>query len=123
MREIEIEIEIEGIIELWQETEMDSTNPLLVSENGGSSSSNINGHKPHNNISSSSLLSEKSTQTLFPKISYKDFAINLQQLLFGTKLSLLFPAVPLAILAHYHNFGRVSNRCFFLPLLLIIVAI
>ncbi|KAM7463967.1 hypothetical protein LguiA_032088 [Lonicera macranthoides] len=85
---------------------MASTNPLLVSENGGGDgSSNINGHKPHNNISSSSLLSEKSTQTPFPKIPYKDFAINLQPL-FGTKLSLFFPAVPLAILAHYHSFGR-----------------
>ncbi|PON43531.1 hypothetical protein PanWU01x14_273040 [Parasponia andersonii] len=34
------------------------------------------------------------------------FLANLQEVIFGTKLSLLFPAIPLAIAAECYGFGR-----------------
>lgn len=39
---------------------------------------------------------------------------NLQEVIFGTKLAVLFPAIPLAIAADTYHFGRV---CFFFHLL------
>lgn len=36
------------------------------------------------------------------------FLANLQQVIFGTKLFVLFPAIPSAILAQSYNIGRVS---------------
>lgn len=35
---------------------------------------------------------------------------NLQEVILGTKLAVLFPAVPLAIVADFYNFGRVSTH-------------
>lgn len=39
----------------------------------------------------------------------RNFMSNLQVVVFGTKLVVLFPAVPLAIVANFCSFGRVSN--------------
>lgn len=39
---------------------------------------------------------------------FRTFLVNFQQVLLGTKLCLLLPAIPLAILAQYYHFARVS---------------
>lgn len=68
-----------------------------------------NGRTPQN--VSSSILRKKSDPTLVSNIRFKmvrQFLANLQQVLLGTKLAVLFPAVPLAIVADFYNFGRVS---------------
>ncbi|XP_062165590.1 vacuolar cation/proton exchanger 3-like [Alnus glutinosa] len=60
------------------------------------------------NLSSSSLR-KKSDLTLISKIPYgclRQMLANLQEVVFGTKLFVLFPAVPLAILAGCYGFGR-----------------
>ncbi|KAJ9185356.1 hypothetical protein P3X46_004999 [Hevea brasiliensis] len=65
------------------------------------------GHSAHN-ISSSSLR-KKSDPTLVSKLRYgllRNLLANLQELILGTKLSILFPAIPLAILAECYGFGR-----------------
>ncbi|RZB80912.1 hypothetical protein D0Y65_030587 [Glycine soja] len=35
-----------------------------------------------------------------------NFTTNLREVIFGTKLALLFPAVPLAVVADFYSFGR-----------------
>jgi Ca2+:H+ antiporter len=40
------------------------------------------------------------------------FLTNLQEVILGTKLAVLFPAIPLAIAADYYKFGRVSSSFF-----------
>ncbi|CAN4106098.1 unnamed protein product [Withania somnifera] len=60
------------------------------------------------NISSSSLR-KKSDLTLVRKVPcaiIRDVLANVQEVIFGTKLFVLFIAIPFAILAHYKNFGR-----------------
>ncbi|CAI0424203.1 unnamed protein product [Linum tenue] len=70
------------------------------------------GHSHHgrtaHNMSSSSLR-KKSDLTLVSKVQcglLRSFLTNLQEVILGTKLSILFPAIPLAIVANYCNFGR-----------------
>ncbi|KAG4966359.1 hypothetical protein JHK85_041334 [Glycine max] len=36
----------------------------------------------------------------------RNFMTNLQEVIFGTKLVVLFPAVPLAVVANFYSFGR-----------------
>ncbi|KNA06094.1 hypothetical protein SOVF_184270 [Spinacia oleracea] len=58
---------------------------------------------------SSSSLRRKSELQLISKVQcgvLKNILNNLQQVILGTKLALLFPAIPLAIAAHQYNFGR-----------------
>ncbi|CAK8541917.1 unnamed protein product [Lathyrus sativus] len=60
------------------------------------------------NMSSSSLR-KKSDRTLVSKIrcaSVRNVVANIQEVILGTKLSILFPAIPAAIVAHYLGFGR-----------------
>lgn len=38
----------------------------------------------------------------------RNFTTNLQEVIFGTKLAVLFPAVPLAVVADFYSLGRVS---------------
>ena len=38
----------------------------------------------------------------------RQFLANLQEVILGTKIAVLFPAIPLAIVADFYNFGRVS---------------
>lgn len=62
------------------------------------------------NMSTSSLR-KKSDMTLVSKVPIsflRQFLANLQEVILGTKLSVLFPAIPLAIVAHYCGFGKVS---------------
>lgn len=68
------------------------------------------GRTAHN--MSSSSLRKKSDLTLVSKVRcapLRDFLANLQEIFLGTKLFILFPAVPLAVVAEYFNFGRVTN--------------
>ncbi|KAL0545294.1 hypothetical protein IC582_020446 [Cucumis melo] len=65
------------------------------------------GRTAHN--MSSSSLRKKSDLTLVSKIQFgclRKFCINLQEVILGTKLSILFPAIPFAIVAHSFGFGR-----------------
>lgn len=63
------------------------------------------------NMSSSSLR-KKSDHTLVSKVRcvlLRNFLVNLQEVVLGTKLSILFPAIPAAILSHYFGLGQVSS--------------
>lgn len=65
------------------------------------------GRSAHN--MSSSSLRKKSDLTLVSKVRcrlLRNFLANLQEIFLGTKLFILFPAVPLAVVAEYFNFGR-----------------
>ncbi|WOG89092.1 hypothetical protein DCAR_0208328 [Daucus carota subsp. sativus] len=58
---------------------------------------------------SASLLRTKSDPELVNKVRFrclKNFVANLQQVIFGTKLIVLFPAIPAAIAAESYNLGR-----------------
>lgn len=60
---------------------------------------------------SSSSLRKKSNPSLGLNIRFlllRQMLINLQEVIFGTKICILFVAIPFAIVAQYHNFGRVS---------------
>ncbi|CAK9164215.1 unnamed protein product [Ilex paraguariensis] len=60
-------------------------------------------------IISSSLLRIKSDPMLVSKVRFgmlRQVLTNLQEVILGTKLFVLFPAIPLAIVADYYNFGR-----------------
>lgn len=62
------------------------------------------------NMSSSSLR-KKSDHTLVSKVRcvlLRNLLVNIQEVILGTKLSILFPAIPLAIIAECYGFGRVS---------------
>lgn len=87
--------------------------PWLL-ENGnlkGLSKENRTGRTAHN--MSSSSLRKKSDLTLVSKIPcslLRQFLTNLQEVMLGTKLSVLFPAIPLAIVAQCFGFARVSTN-------------
>ncbi|KAJ6922536.1 hypothetical protein NC652_016242 [Populus alba x Populus x berolinensis] len=83
--------------------------PWLL-ENGnlkGSSKEMRHGRTAHN--MSSSSLRKKSDLTLVSKVKcgmLRLLLTNLQEVILGTKLSVLFPAIPLAIAAQCYGFGR-----------------
>ena len=85
--------------------------PWLL-ENGnlkGCSKEIRHGKTAHNRSSSS--LRKKSDLTLVSKVRcgmLRQILTNLQEVILGTKLSVLFPAIPLAIVAECYGFGRVS---------------
>ncbi|CAL9750793.1 unnamed protein product, partial [Musa acuminata subsp. burmannicoides] len=78
---------------------------------GGSGSRTAHGHghgRTAHNMSSSSLR-KKSDLSLLSKVRcglLRTILTNLQEIFLGTKLFILFPAVPLAIAANYLHFGR-----------------
>ncbi|XP_058198844.1 vacuolar cation/proton exchanger 3-like [Rhododendron vialii] len=58
---------------------------------------------------SASLVRKKSDPMLVSKVRFqmvRVFLANIQEVILGTKLCLLFPAIPLAILAECYEFGR-----------------
>jgi len=66
------------------------------------------------NMSSQSLR-KKSDHTLVSRVrcaSLRVVLVNIQEVILGTKLSILFPAIPAAIVAHYLGLGRVSPSLF-----------
>ncbi|KAG5054122.1 hypothetical protein JHK85_006632 [Glycine max] len=108
----------------------------MVKENGGGgnnlkglSKEMRHGRTAHN--MSSSSLRKKSDLTLVSKVCsghVRNVLVNLQEVILGTKLSILFPAIPLAIVAEGYGFGRkqadmnllmlfVALLCHLLPLL------
>ncbi|KAJ6922535.1 hypothetical protein NC652_016242 [Populus alba x Populus x berolinensis] len=86
--------------------------PWLL-ENGnlkGSSKEMRHGRTAHN--MSSSSLRKKSDLTLVSKVKcgmLRLLLTNLQEVILGTKLSVLFPAIPLAIAAQCYGFGRLHT--------------
>ncbi|PIA59392.1 hypothetical protein AQUCO_00400341v1 [Aquilegia coerulea] len=65
------------------------------------------GRTAHN--MSSQSLRKKSDLSLVSKVRIgllRQFLTNLQEVILGTKLSVLFPAIPLAIIAQIYSFGR-----------------
>ncbi|KAM7526479.1 hypothetical protein LguiA_016381 [Lonicera macranthoides] len=90
-----------------------TTEPWLM-ENGavkGLSRETRHGHghgRTAHNMSSSSLR-KKSDMTLVSKVPcrlLRKFLANVQEVILGTKLFVLFPAIPLAIIAHHYGFSR-----------------
>ncbi|OVA02686.1 Sodium/calcium exchanger membrane region [Macleaya cordata] len=79
-------------------------------ENGnikGTSKEFRHGRTAHN--MSSSSLRKKSDLTLVSRVRIgvlRQILTNLQEVILGTKLFILFPAIPLAIIAQCYNFGR-----------------
>lgn len=66
---------------------------------------------------SSSLLRTKSDLPLVSRVRcpmLRHFLANLHEVVLGTKLSLVFPVIPLAFVAHFYGFGRVSSYFSFL---------
>ncbi|XP_052111017.1 vacuolar cation/proton exchanger 3 [Arachis duranensis] len=60
------------------------------------------------NMSSSSLR-KKSDRTLVSKVRcglLRNLLVNIQEVILGTKLSILFPAIPIAIIAQCYGLGR-----------------
>ncbi|XP_074283043.1 vacuolar cation/proton exchanger 3-like [Silene latifolia] len=83
---------------------------VVTMENGGlkGSSKEIRPGKTAHSMSSSSLR-KKSSARLVSNVRcglLRNVLTNLQEVILGTKLAILFPAIPLAIAAHYYNFGR-----------------
>ncbi|KAK8921702.1 Vacuolar cation/proton exchanger 1a [Platanthera zijinensis] len=83
---------------------------VLLKEEGGRELSKevglLQGRKPH--MTSSMSLRTKSALSLSSRVSssfLRNVCINLQEV-FGTKLALLFPAVPLAVAAQCYGFGH-----------------
>ncbi|KAH1068735.1 hypothetical protein GLYMA_03G058500v4 [Glycine max] len=86
----------------------------MLMENGGGgnivkglSKEMRHGRTAHN--MSSSSLHKKSDLTLVSKvhsIPLRNVLVNLQEVVLGTKLSILFPAIPLAVVAQCYGFGR-----------------
>lgn len=91
-----------------------SYNEAWVAENGGPkglSKETRPGRTAHN--MSSSSLRKKSDLALISKVpcrSLRALLANLQEVVLGTKLAILFPAIPLAVVAEVYGFGRVSRR-------------
>ncbi|RDX75936.1 Vacuolar cation/proton exchanger 3, partial [Mucuna pruriens] len=91
---------------------MDSqSQEALLMDNGenmkGLSKEMRHGRTAHN--MSSSSLHKKSDLTLVSKVHFgrlRNMLTNIQEVIFGTKLSILFPAIPLAILAQCYGFAR-----------------
>ncbi|RZC29656.1 vacuolar cation/proton exchanger 3-like isoform X2 [Glycine soja] len=88
----------------------------MLVENGGGGNNNVKGllskemrhGRTAHNMSSSSLR-KKSDLTLLSKVhsdTLKNLLVNLQEVILGTKLSIIFPAIPLAIVAQSYGFGR-----------------
>ena len=76
----------------------------------------VNGKTPQN-ISSSILRNKSDPMLVSSSARFQmlwHFLTNLQEVILGTKLAVLFPAIPLAIAADYYKFGRVSSSilCF-----------
>ncbi|KAF7825544.1 vacuolar cation/proton exchanger 3-like [Senna tora] len=81
-------------------------------ENGNNNPTGLSRESRHgrtaHNMSSSSLR-KKSDLTLVSKVRYgllRNLLVNFQEVILGTKLSVLFPAIPVAIIAHVYGFAR-----------------
>ncbi|GLT81711.1 hypothetical protein SLE2022_001460 [Rubroshorea leprosula] len=77
-------------------------------ENGDSKGKEVvNGKTAH--TMSSSILRKKSDPMLISSVRFqvlRHFLENLQEVILGTKLAVLFPAIPLAMAADFYKYGR-----------------
>ncbi|CAJ1948780.1 unnamed protein product [Sphenostylis stenocarpa] len=87
---------------------------MEVVENGGVNLKGLSKEMRHgrtaHNMSSSSLR-KKSDLALVSKVRsgpLKNVLLNIQEVILGTKLSILFPAIPLAIVAKCYGFARIA---------------
>nr|AFQ99294.1 cation exchanger CAX1 [Cucumis sativus] len=86
---------------------MDFEPGTSILQNGAVKSSPRHARTAHN--MSSSSLRKKSDLTLVSKVrfgSLRLFLVNLQEVILGTRIWILFPAVPLAVLANSFGFAR-----------------
>lgn len=99
-----------GIVpEQWSSAENGNANMTAK----GSSRELRHGGRTAHNMSSSSLR-KKSDLRVIQKVPYKglkDFLSNLQEVILGTKLAILFPAIPAAIFGTYYGFSQVRFVC------------
>lgn len=61
-----------------------------------------------------SLLRTRSQTDVLSSVRFRilrNFLANVRIVILGTKLFLLFPAIPMAFVAHYYSFRRVSDAC------------
>ncbi|KAK1586757.1 hypothetical protein Q3G72_005889 [Acer saccharum] len=81
-----------------------------AADKGGSSCKEIWSTGKTAQIVSSSMVRKKSDPVLVPSNArfrlFRQFLANLQEVVLGTKLAVLFPAIPLAIVADSYKFGR-----------------
>ena len=78
---------------------------------GGNSKPHNGGAKAPQNLSSS-MVRKKSDPLLVTSSRFQmmgGLMANFQQVIFGTKLAVLFPAIPLAVAADFYRFGRVRK--------------
>lgn len=74
---------------------------------------NINGSRTPPQNMAASMVRKKSDPILVSNVRFqmlRSLLNNLQEVVLGTKLALLFPAIPLAIAADFYHFGRVSLK-------------
>ncbi|CAH8348024.1 unnamed protein product [Eruca vesicaria subsp. sativa] len=94
-----------GIVpEQWSSAENGNAN---ITAKGSSRELRHGGRTAHN--MSSSSLRKKSDIRVIQKVPYKglkDFLSNLQEVILGTKLAILFPAIPAAIIGTYCGFSQ-----------------
>ncbi|XP_038904774.1 vacuolar cation/proton exchanger 3-like isoform X1 [Benincasa hispida] len=86
---------------------MDFEPGTSILQNGAVKGSLRHARTAHN--MSSSSLRKKSDLTLVPKVRFgclRQLLVNLQEVIFGTRIWILFPAVPLAVLADSFGFPR-----------------
>lgn len=97
---------------------METSEPWLL-ENGTikrltKDSRNGHGHSRTAHNMSSSSLRKKSDMPLLSKLPFsclRYFLASLHEVIFGTKLSILFLAVPMAVAAHYFHYSRPCIFC------------
>lgn len=93
---------------------MESSPSLSLIENGGGSERRTaelsrTNRRTVQNLSATSLMRKRSDLKLISRVRWefmKRMLTNLQEVLLGTKLFLLFPAVPLAVVAHRYGYPR-----------------
>lgn len=90
---------------------IDSSSKEIIRNNNNNDNSNEAAKTTQ--IVSTPIMRKKSDPLLPSNVRFRilrEFLANLQEVILGTRLALLFPAVPLAVIARLNNFGRVSAR-------------
>lgn len=88
---------------------IDSSSKEIIRNNNNNDNSNEAAKTTQ--IVSTPIMRKKSDPLLVSNVRFRilrEFLANLREVILGTRLALLFPAVPLAVIARLNNFGRVS---------------
>ncbi|ESR38300.1 vacuolar cation/proton exchanger 3 [Citrus sinensis] len=86
---------------------IDSSSKEIIRNNNNNDNSNEAAKTTQ--IVSTPIMRKKSDPLLPSNVRFRilrEFLANLQEVILGTRLALLFPAVPLAVIARLNNFGR-----------------